>query len=65
MINSERASNIFACNHKHEAVYFDFKREKGLYLLHVEWKYSVGSDGTREQCFQCFLKERGIIFSKK
>ena len=65
MKNRERASNIFACNHKHEAVYFDFKQERRLYLLHVEWKYSVGSNGTREQCFQCFLKERDIGFKRK
>ncbi len=46
----------YKCGHKSELVIMDCNpMSMSAYL---EWKDSVGIDGTKEQCWKCWCKER-------
>ena len=46
----------YQCGHNSKPVFM--KRNTADYAIYLLWKNSVGYNGTKEQCFKCFNKDR-------
>lgn len=48
----------YECGHKHACPYLDRGRDSRTYDMYIEWKYSVGSKGTKELCWECYYQQQ-------